>query len=250
MPKSEDVINRAKAYIRSQLDKKELLKQLEQDKAILLEALKQSIKEVKDTVKAIRLPAINIPEIKVPKADPVIIPEIKLPTINVPEPKVTVNLPEIKVPKAEVTVHVKEPKIPPIEIPQINVPEVVMPKEMDVKMTSVTNAKPFPVVVTNQPSPARFPKQVDHTRQAVAYNGSVTVGATSTVVLAANGNRREVIFVNDSDETIYLSRRNTAVMNAGIRLNANGGALIDDHYTGEYYAICTSGSKNLTFSEV
>jgi len=80
----------------------------------------------------------------------------------------------------------------------------------------------------------------------------VTVGAASTLVVAANPRRTDLVLVNDSDEVIYLARGNAAVMNQGIRLNAAGGSYeinCDNIYLGAIYAICTSGSKNLTVSE-
>lgn len=83
---------------------------------------------------------------------------------------------------------------------------------------------------------------------------SVTVGTTSTLVSTAR-KRRKIILTNDSDEEIYLARADSAALNAGIRLNADGGALIDEPdstgfmYAGPWYAICASGSKNLCVSE-
>jgi hypothetical protein len=74
-----------------------------------------------------------------------------------------------------------------------------------------------------------------------ATDTSVTVGNTSTTVLAADNNRR----------AIYISRSATAVMNKGIRLSANGGAYeinATNLYTGIITGICASGSKNLCIS--
>ena len=51
---------------------------------------------------------------------------------------------------------------------------------------------------------------------------AVLVQEVTTVVLAANRSRADVVFVNDSNQPIYLARGNAAVMNAGIRLNASG----------------------------
>lgn len=82
---------------------------------------------------------------------------------------------------------------------------------------------------------------------------SVTVGATSTSVLSANNSRSGAIFVNDSDETIYLSLGGTAVLNKGVRLNATGGAFTIDPsfmFVGPVTAICTSGNKNLCVTEL
>lgn len=78
-------------------------------------------------------------------------------------------------------------------------------------------------------------------------NFAATIGSSSTEVLAANTNRKIVILVNDSDEAIYIALGASATMNSGIRLNANGGALVldDPIYKGVINAICSSGSKKL-----
>jgi len=79
-------------------------------------------------------------------------------------------------------------------------------------------------------------------------NTKVTVGATSTAVLTANGERTWAIFINDSDEVIYLALGAAAVANQGIRLNANGGSFeltTDNNFKGTVNAICASGGKNL-----
>jgi hypothetical protein len=85
-----------------------------------------------------------------------------------------------------------------------------------------------------------------------ATNTKVSVGSSSTSVLALNASRKFAIFVNDSDETIYLNLSGTAVMNEGIRLNANGGSYeinLNNLYTGAVTGICSSGTKNLTVVE-
>ena len=79
--------------------------------------------------------------------------------------------------------------------------------------------------------------------------GKVTVVNTSTLALARECGRQYALLVNDSDETIYLNLGSAAVMNSGIPLTANGGAIeITGHdlFVGDVYAICSSGSKNLT----
>lgn len=83
-------------------------------------------------------------------------------------------------------------------------------------------------------------------------NSSQSVGNTSTLVLAANSTRRYLFLVNDSDEDIYVSLGSPAVMNNGILLTSQGGALTLDTTTmwaGAVYAICTTGGKNLTICE-
>ena len=85
------------------------------------------------------------------------------------------------------------------------------------------------------------PKQLTH--------GAVTVGVGSTSVLASNGARVWALLINDSDEVIYVAI-GQAVLNTGIRLNAEGGSLeisteTGFHDTRAINAICASGSKNL-----
>ncbi len=84
---------------------------------------------------------------------------------------------------------------------------------------------------------------------------NATVGATTTVVLAANGSRTYLLLVNDSDSVIYLAIGAPAVVGSGIRLNANGGAceMIKD-VGGNWSlqavnAISTAAGKNLTIQE-
>lgn len=83
-------------------------------------------------------------------------------------------------------------------------------------------------------------------------NTSVTVGNTNTSVLALNPSRKFATFVNDSNETIYLSLSGTAVMNKGIRLNCCGGSYeinVTNLYNGAVAAICSSGSMELCITE-
>jgi len=85
---------------------------------------------------------------------------------------------------------------------------------------------------------------------SASTTSKVSVGNTSTSVLSANANRALAILVNDSDEEIYVYYGATAVINEGIRLNAEGGSVVEDNYTGVITAICSSGSKNLTVTEL
>lgn len=93
--------------------------------------------------------------------------------------------------------------------------------------------------------------KVNLPKQDTAANTKISVGSSDTTVLAVSATRQFAVFVNDSDEVIYLSLSATAVMNEGIRLNASGGAYEinqNNLYTGEVSAICASGTKNLTVS--
>lgn len=81
---------------------------------------------------------------------------------------------------------------------------------------------------------------------------AVLVQAASTPVLAANPRRADAVFVNDSNQPIFLARGNAAVLNAGIRLNANGGSYEinrNNLFLGAINAIAVGGDKNLTVSE-
>lgn len=88
-------------------------------------------------------------------------------------------------------------------------------------------------------------------------SSSVTVGVTSTLVIAANLNRHVLILHNDSNEDIYLGLGHAAVSATGIKLSKNtydseASRIIlkeELNYTGAIYAICASGSKNLTIEE-
>ena len=83
--------------------------------------------------------------------------------------------------------------------------------------------------------------------------GSGTAAAaTSTVILAANLDRKYASFINDSDEICYLGLGAAAVLNKGIRLNASGGSFeinSTNVFQGIVYAISTSGSKNICVME-
>lgn len=95
------------------------------------------------------------------------------------------------------------------------------------------------------PYPIEWP--VDNVNDTFA-----TVGAASTLVLAARESRQDTEFVNDSDQIIYLARGNAAVIGSGIRLNPAGGSYtigLHNLFLGKVYAICTLGQANLTISE-
>lgn len=85
-------------------------------------------------------------------------------------------------------------------------------------------------------------------------HAKVAIGATTTVALAANSDRLYALFVNDSDEAMYLELGDSAVQGEGIRINPAGGAYEmskkqGNLYVGAVNAICASGSKNLLVTE-
>lgn len=82
----------------------------------------------------------------------------------------------------------------------------------------------------------------------------VNVGTTSTTLLSSNTSRKYALLVNDSDEDVYIKLGATAVLNQGIRINANGGSYElslgnGNLYTGSVNGICLSGSKKILVTE-
>jgi len=66
------------------------------------------------------------------------------------------------------------------------------------------------------------------------------VATTSTLVMDSNIYRTGAALVNDGDVPIYLGLGHEAAANAGIRLNASGGAFtigLDNLFRGPIYAI-------------
>lgn len=87
---------------------------------------------------------------------------------------------------------------------------------------------------------------------------AVAVAATSTVVLQENvkGLRRLVVLCNNSDEDMYVNPGPVAADTEGLPLVAAGGAWTDKPdttgwmYQGIYTAICASGAKILSVTEL
>jgi len=87
--------------------------------------------------------------------------------------------------------------------------------------------------------------------EAVQDSGTL-IQVASTEVLAENPRRADAVFVNDSNQPIYLARGNPAVIGQGIRLNANGGSYEinrNNLFLGVINAIAVGGDKNLVWSE-
>ena len=78
----------------------------------------------------------------------------------------------------------------------------------------------------------------------------VTVGASSTLVLAANGSRQEAVVCNNSTtQVIYLAFGTSAVVGGGIRLNPKGDYITTDT-TLAIYAIASASGGRVTGSWV
>ncbi len=111
-------------------------------------------------------------------------------------------------------------------------------KTTDLDIDSSKNVGVFLPIAVNDPS------------AGTTYLDVTTVSASA---LDANANRTFALFINDSDTVIYLMLGGTAVINTGIRLNANGGSYEIDAsnlYKGAVYAIhAGTGNKRLTIQE-
>lgn len=89
--------------------------------------------------------------------------------------------------------------------------------------------------------------------ERISYtHAAISVAATSTSALAAPASsnaRRIVILQNDSDTVIYCNLAGgSAVVNQGVRINANGGTFLLDVVTPALAIACIhggSGSKTL-----
>lgn len=89
------------------------------------------------------------------------------------------------------------------------------------------------------------------TNAATTPHSSATVGATASTVVSANDNRVRLILGNDhATQVIYLSLGGTAEANKGIRLNAAGGQVNLEGYTGAVSAIATGAGTGLLITEL
>lgn len=81
----------------------------------------------------------------------------------------------------------------------------------------------------------------------------IDVGTTSTQILAANDQRRFAVIVNDSDTPVYLALGQPAVLNAGIRINENGG-IYEINWSNPFTGVINgihggTGTKRVTATE-
>ena len=95
---------------------------------------------------------------------------------------------------------------------------------------------------------------VNATNQNTSAHTTSVIGSSTTLALAVNTARKSALIINDSDETIYIKIGVNAVLNEGIRLNANGGAYEMSFKYGNLdtraiNAISSSGSKTVLITE-
>jgi len=84
----------------------------------------------------------------------------------------------------------------------------------------------------------------------------VTAGVASLVVSPPNPERKRLVIINDSDTIVFVNFKDPAVLNIGIRLNAEGGTMIEEDnlpryecWKGIVCCISTGASKNLCIQE-
>ena len=85
---------------------------------------------------------------------------------------------------------------------------------------------------------------------AATAAGSVTASTESKVVAAANESRVSLYVTNDGDNPVYLAMGQTAKGSAGVRLNAGGGAVLIQDYTGDVSAVTSEGESTIAFAEI
>lgn len=102
-----------------------------------------------------------------------------------------------------------------------------------------------------KPTPASSQDDRQHFTRTQSLG--VSVGVTTTQILNQNPTRKFASIVNDGPNAVYISFSDKAAMNAGIRLNANGGVVVfglltDLPYTGSVSGI-SSVANNVTVME-
>lgn len=89
------------------------------------------------------------------------------------------------------------------------------------------------------------------TTTKVPNQGKVTVGNTDTAILSANSGRQQLWITNGSDEIIWITFGQTAVLNEGLGIPAGGGVVIDSEInTNAIRGICSSGGKVISYLEI
>lgn len=89
------------------------------------------------------------------------------------------------------------------------------------------------------------------TALTAAIPSVVTIGIASASAVASNSNRKGLILVNVSANTIYLGLGSSAVLGSGITIYPQGSFEMDEYSftTGTINAIASAASSNLTVQE-
>jgi hypothetical protein len=119
-----------------------------------------------------------------------------------------------------------------------------------VSARTLTNAKPVDVAVVDTAG-NQLPG-FDQSRPASATVASVNATASSSVLLAANANRRQVLIYNDSGRNIFIAYAATVTTAAYTVRLANQGFYESpkDSYTGVISVVTQSGTGAVLVTEV
>jgi hypothetical protein len=112
-----------------------------------------------------------------------------------------------------------------------------------------TMALSAPVVLASDQ--AAIPMTRNGTARTMTHTAP-TAGITTGTALATNANRKYALIVNDSANAVYIKLGATAVLNTGIRLNANGGSYEINEtnlYTGVIDCISSVATQTLLVTE-
>jgi hypothetical protein len=88
------------------------------------------------------------------------------------------------------------------------------------------------------------------TDSATEGSGSLSAGVASATLLAANESRVGARIFNRGAARVWLGYGEAAVVNQGIPLEANGGYILEDDFTGAINVISEAADNLVTFVEL
>lgn len=80
--------------------------------------------------------------------------------------------------------------------------------------------------------------------------GVVTVGLTATEIVPGNPARRSVLILNADANDIAVGLDSSVQLGTGFTVDATGGSLKIDDYTGPVFGISATASSNVRFLEI
>ncbi len=89
----------------------------------------------------------------------------------------------------------------------------------------------------------------------LARPGSTIAGVASVQIVTGNRHRKKMVITNISDTRVFLNKGTDAILNAGIPLNPNGGAMVDEPdaygrmWKGAWSVITTVATKTIAWLE-
>lgn len=115
--------------------------------------------------------------------------------------------------------------------------------------TNITEIERALVAMAALISDGKFPVRNVGALPTVGAINDVTVGATTTAVLAASATRERVMLANETFEKMYIAVGTAAISGKGICLDAGDSIVLtpDDGCKLAINAICASGGKTLIY---